>query len=527
MFDRCVIILPPTRSAVVAGLLARLSSAQNEPMSCAADINLDETVSTEDLLYLLATFGRPAPADQCSDQATPLSPAPTPPPPAPDDPGLRDYLFCELRNRFQESVAAAAEAATVAAEAEAEAALAALTVQLAHAENALTTFHCGPIMLQNGVVAGDSRYGGEGITFSCDVGYEPHADVTLAMARTYACTQSGQYYALDPDTNLVDPNAPLTASLPRCELTNPCTANENDCDANAACAHTGAGTHSCTCLNDGDGVNDFFGTGDTCTTCGTCPFGFNLQEPCSSTEDVACVDPCASISCGDNGACSGGTCICSNDYTGTLCDIPPTPCLAVSVDMGNDVSRVETDFTNLAVPSDGPAPRTVTAQGGVSVTVGGQTHRRAYHDGNLDAAALIADNILCNAACTITMTIENLAPGEYDFTMWHNDHINHAGACFAITASTSAGYSVDQSVRSTGTTDINAVATTQWNPIVGDDGVLTVQLFQTGTQNPPNGNGITCPACQAGAQRCNSAGGHLALNGFTLTQTSGCWVGGR
>jgi hypothetical protein len=81
---------------------------------------------------------------------------------------------------------------------------------------------------------------------------------------------------------------------------------------------------------------------------------------------------------------------------------------------------------------------------------------------------------------------------------------------------------------------------TQWTPTVGDDGVLTVQLFQTGTQNPPNGNGIACPACQSGdgghkglmppvtgAGRCDTVNGHLSLNGFTLTQTSGCAVGGR
>lgn len=66
----------------------------------------DETVNTEDLLYLLATFGRAAPAEMCD--------ADTPPPPPSgaecrdeESQTTRDYLFCALRDHVEAQVAAA------------------------------------------------------------------------------------------------------------------------------------------------------------------------------------------------------------------------------------------------------------------------------------------------------------------------------------------------------------------------------------------------------------------------------------
>lgn len=67
----------------------------------------DEWVNTDDLLYLLATFGDPAPAEVCGTEA--------PSPPAQEcrdeeSQMVRDTLFCALRDRFDASVAEIQEA---------------------------------------------------------------------------------------------------------------------------------------------------------------------------------------------------------------------------------------------------------------------------------------------------------------------------------------------------------------------------------------------------------------------------------
>merc|ERR1711871_1129526 len=49
-----------------------------------------------------------------------------------------------------------------------------------------------------------------------------------------------------------------------CAQISPCSVAEDDCDTNALCTHTGAGTHSCTC------VVGYTGNGTVCTEINKC-----------------------------------------------------------------------------------------------------------------------------------------------------------------------------------------------------------------------------------------------------------------
>ena len=69
-----------------------------------------------------------------------------------------------------------------------------------------------------------------------------------------------------------------------CASIDPCSLEEDDCDALADCAHTGPGTHECECTS---GVA--FGTGQVCSQCSpACDIGQVLTAPCTSTADIAC-----------------------------------------------------------------------------------------------------------------------------------------------------------------------------------------------------------------------------------------------
>jgi hypothetical protein len=68
-----------------------------------------------------------------------------------------------------------------------------------------------------------------------------------------------------------------------CASIDPCSLDEDDCDALADCAHTGPGTHECEC------TSETFGTGQLCSQCSlTCDIGQVLIAPCTSTADIAC-----------------------------------------------------------------------------------------------------------------------------------------------------------------------------------------------------------------------------------------------
>lgn len=77
-------------------------------------------------------------------------------------------------------------------------------------------------------------------------------------------------------------------ALPTCELNDPCTAVEDDCARQASCAHTGPGEHTCECLNDGDGNEDFYGSGEYCFPCTVCSVGEVEETACTSVTNTVC-----------------------------------------------------------------------------------------------------------------------------------------------------------------------------------------------------------------------------------------------
>lgn len=163
----------------------------------------DQRVSTEDLLFLLASFGRDAPTSLCA------IPAPSPPVEVvnlntfEEAREQRTYLLCALRDRFfgevsrvqtvfdtqmetcnstvqqleQQMVEDSLEAQQAAFDAMAEAAAMAatignLTASISAAEQRMRTLHCPiPVLQHTEIVAGDPVYGGEGIRLQCTPGY--------------------------------------------------------------------------------------------------------------------------------------------------------------------------------------------------------------------------------------------------------------------------------------------------------------------------------------------------------------------
>jgi hypothetical protein len=49
-----------------------------------------------------------------------------------------------------------------------------------------------------------------------------------------------------------------------------------------------------------------------------------------STVTGSCPDPCANVQCGAHGVCVGGSCRCSNGYTGSSCSTAPAPAFTAS-----------------------------------------------------------------------------------------------------------------------------------------------------------------------------------------------------
>lgn len=294
-------------------------------------------MSTDDLLYLLANFGRQAPAEQCG-QDVPAAPDLASINTVEDAQNARTYLFCALRDRVADATdqmraecdaqlasyneTEANRTATAVLESEQnllsvhdnvvanlaaahETALASALSEkdaiIANLQNRLTTFHCSHISLPNGEISGDTTYGGSGVDFSCRAGFE------LQGVSHAECTGSGDW------------DIPWQQA-PSCVLVNPCDANEDDCDSDATCAHTAPGQHTCEC-NEG-----FTGNGQRCSPCSACPDGFLLTSLCTSTADTVCTDPCESVPC-VAGTCDRetATCVCEDGWIGSAC-ATPDPC---------------------------------------------------------------------------------------------------------------------------------------------------------------------------------------------------------
>ncbi len=135
----------------------------------------------------------------------------------------------------------------------------------AHYEQQLLTLRCpdAPTVAHADVVEYDSTLGGDGMTIECHDGYADDGVTNF----TLPCTSAVSW-----------------GILPSCTSINPCTTDEDDCDEQAECAHTGPGAHTCECTS---GVA--FGNGQSCSQCSaSCSIGELLTAACTSTTDIVC-----------------------------------------------------------------------------------------------------------------------------------------------------------------------------------------------------------------------------------------------
>jgi len=230
------------------------------------------------MLYLLATMERGAPAAMCEGWENSSGP---------DDPTdlltANQYLYCQLSDNLQadiDAVQAAWDASRAANQAELAQKEQELATVRAQFEQQMALLNCPVPIVPYADITGDYA---TGITISCHDGYD------LVGDGSSACTAFGTW----------------SPALPTCALNNPCTADENDCSANAQCAQTGQGTHSCECTNDGDGVDDYYGSGESCLPCAVCGEGEVATAVCTSSQNGECTPiVCDALAAVDNGAIS-------------------------------------------------------------------------------------------------------------------------------------------------------------------------------------------------------------------------------
>jgi|EP01046_Picozoa_sp_COSAG06_P031920 hypothetical protein len=241
-----------TALSVALPSFGRMLQVVQEGVACLADFNADGVVGTDDLLDLLATFGRDV--TDCSEQ----------------------NAIVECLATVDEQAAAAASAAEQAAETcqtrndEQRTTYEQAAAQTAAAhQQLLRALRCAPApVVPFADVTGDVSYGGDGLTVTCHTGYADNG----ATSSTLQCTTAGTWEPLD--------GAPMLD----CASIDPCSIEEDDCDVLADCAHTGPGTHECECTS---GVA--FGTGQVCSQCSpTCDIGQVLTAQCTSITDIAC-----------------------------------------------------------------------------------------------------------------------------------------------------------------------------------------------------------------------------------------------
>ena len=219
---------------------------------------------------------------------------------------VREYLYCALRDKYQADVAQVEASyaninATYMAHVDNlnetthlmrlayESQIAAMedtfaarveTIEATHAqrvasmEQQMRALRCpNPPALAHTVVTGDYSYGGDGLTYTCREGFAHDGDADSTMTSiSLTCSDSGTWETTG-------------GGLLNCVLINPCTAEEDDCDPLATCAHTGVGTHTCECLE-----GTAFGTGQWCSPCSasSCGVGQIQTATCTSTSDIAC-----------------------------------------------------------------------------------------------------------------------------------------------------------------------------------------------------------------------------------------------
>lgn len=132
---------------------------------------------------------------------------------------------------------------------------------------------------------------------------------------------------------------------------------------------------------------------------------------------------------------------------------------------------------------------------------------------------LLKDAVLRNRIGTLEVKITNLSPGTYNLTTFHNPGGTCCcGGCFPVQAFSSSTLLAPQYVKMVNRLTLEDAPQAHWNQlVVGRDGVITIQVNQTGASDWDKCASQVCNGCV----QCKSDGTyetlHAYLNGFTLT----------
>eukprot|EP00041_Stephanoeca_diplocostata_P020401 m.454937 g.454937 ORF g.454937 m.454937 type:complete len:587 (+) comp21570_c0_seq42:371-2131(+) len=256
---------------------------------------------------------------------------------------------------------------------------------------------------------------------------------------------------------------------------------------------------------------------------GTDPDLACMGSGCSRTRTPACIAD-GRYNSGNRGCviASGsnmdGMICCRDDYINATEDGQLEQVFAVDFQMTAAPQTTQYGYVPAVIPADNGAMITVT-QNGISASVSGYSHRRAY--GNpAQYSPLVRDEVLLNRAGTIQVEINHVPPGAYNMVMFHNDaNQNHCGGCFQAEVNTGVGAAQTQYFRTSNQRTIGTVTQTAWNITVGSDQRITVNLRQQGTQFQTGYCTATCAEVNVGSgscRRCTRADAHLSLNGIIL-----------
>lgn len=145
-------------------------------------------------------------------------------------------------------------------------------------------------------------------------------DLPPLEARTFRSRPGGEIRV----TLVQDPDkAGGTASLFSFSVPG-CSAADSACGGHGSCVG-----ESCLCAGGYAGSRCEYepchgiqcGGHGTCAGAGSCVCESGAYTGDRCQDD----DSCYGVSCGQHGKCDGGTCICSNGYTGASCELEPAP----------------------------------------------------------------------------------------------------------------------------------------------------------------------------------------------------------
>eukprot|EP00041_Stephanoeca_diplocostata_P020399 m.454776 g.454776 ORF g.454776 m.454776 type:complete len:575 (+) comp21570_c0_seq29:198-1922(+) len=274
-------------------------------------------------------------------------------------------------------------------------------------------------------------------------------------------------------------------------------------------------------------------------TCGMRPAGGHSQVGCAVTTetdpDVACMGSGCSRTrvpaCLADGRYNSGNsgCViaaasnidgmvcCRDDYINATEPGQLEQVFAVDFQVSPALQTTQFGYVPSVIPADDGAAVTVT-QNGISATVSGYSHRRAY--GNPAVySPLVRDEVLLNRAGNILVDISHVPPGAYNMIMFHNDASGSCGGCFQADVNTGVGAVQTQYFRTSNQLTIGTVTQTAWNITVGSDQRIVITLRHQGTQFQTGYCTSTCAEVQVGGGscgRCTRADAHMSLNGIVL-----------